>query len=206
MKLGSMQFTGSNPHFCCCCCCTTPTPFSSVHPAKHPHHLCEQPQLLRQLLDAVAVEVQPVEAGQAANAGRHHRQLVLREVPACVYWGGGVERGRRRKGKGACRVWSHPLLAPHPVPEHTLLSHAFKCKCQHVCHLLSTAGARCGCDLGLHGLQENKGLSARAISMYAQRRTHATQAVCTHSHSSAGRLQTTSGNCRMLLLGSHLQV
>lgn len=29
--------------------------------------------------------------------------------------------------------------------------------------------------------------------------------VNTHSHSSVGRSQTTSGNTRMLLLGSHLQ-
>jgi hypothetical protein len=39
-------------------------------------------QLLWQLLDAVAVQVQSVEAGQAPNAGRHLCQLVLRQIPA----------------------------------------------------------------------------------------------------------------------------
>lgn len=40
-------------------------------------NLFELAQLLWQLLDAVAVQVQPIEAGQASNAGRHLCQFVL---------------------------------------------------------------------------------------------------------------------------------
>lgn len=45
-------------------------------PAQHPH-LLQASQLIWELLYVVAVEVQPVETGQATDAGRDHSQLVL---------------------------------------------------------------------------------------------------------------------------------